>query len=64
MNEGLDFKTNLNEPLDIVVNGFSMKKTLFNVLKNYLPEENAQNICKEIIKQFSIKLRLKQGKDE
>ncbi len=57
----MDLKTNSNEPLDVVVNGFSIRHTILSILEKYLLEEQAKIISDEITNELSTKMRLRQG---
>ena len=53
-------------PTDIIVNGFSIKDTIFNFLKEYdkkmhWSQEELMEISEKIKEAFAIKMRLKQG---
>lgn len=60
-----------NLPIDIIVNGFSIKKVIIDVLNNHVDcdeifatDERLDAIAEEIKEAFSVKMGLKQGKDE
>lgn len=58
---------NVNSPMDIICNGFGIKKTILSVLEKYqelgwLQECDIDELAEEITEEFAIKLRLKQGK--
>jgi len=48
-------------PLDIVVNGFSIKDTIFDILSNRLDSEISETLSEEIKEAVAVKMRLKQG---
>lgn len=59
------FSDAINIPMDIVCNGFSIKKTIIDVLNNYPPEQYIgdciEDLAEDIKEAFAIKMRLKQG---
>ena len=66
MSEKLTLSATWNGPTDIICNGFSLKKTILEILREhekqrYLDDADIDEIAEEIIEAFAVKLRMKQG---
>lgn len=64
----IGFWDSSKSPMDIICNGFSIKKTIIEVLNThtfgeeiYATDSKIEEIAEEIKEAFSVKLRLKQG---
>ena len=59
----IEFENSNRIPMDIIVNNFSMKQEIFNILSSKVGEKIAEELAEEIKEMFAIKMRLKQFGD-